>query len=194
MSRQEIKNREGGTMYTIEENESLNDGVARIVALRFSLRGADLRGADLRYENLSGARLRNADLSGANLTRTLIRDADLSGADLRGADLGDADGIPIIPDIHRRVYEAASAPGALDMSTWHTCGTTHCRAGWVIALAGDAGRAMEWCLGTATAAALIYQQSDPQLERVPDFYADDATALADMKRLAELEATHGDTK
>jgi hypothetical protein len=47
---------------------------------------------------------------------------------------------------------------------------------------------MEWCLGTPAAAALIYQVSDPTLERVPDFYCDNETALADMKRLAELEA------
>ena len=29
--------------------------------------------------------------------------------------------------------------GKLDMSTWHRCGTTHCRAGWAITLAGAAG-------------------------------------------------------
>ena len=42
------------------------------------------------------------------------------------------------------------------------------------------------CLATA-AAALIYAKSDPQMERVPDFYASNETALADMKRLADAE-------
>jgi hypothetical protein len=74
------------------------------------------------------------------------------------------------------------------MGTWHKCETTHCRAGWVITLAGDAGKAMEFCMGTPAAAALIYLASDPTLERIPDFYASNEAALADMKHLAEQEA------
>ena len=137
---------------------------------------ADLSGADLRGADLRGAVLRGADLSDADLS-----DADLRGAVLRGA------ACPItIPDIHKAVYTAASKPGALAMESWHhACGTAHCRAGWVVTLAGDGGRALEWALGTPAAAALIYQASDPKLERVPDFYCSNDDALADMKRLAE---------
>ena len=135
------------------------------------LRGADLRGADLR-----GADLSDADLSGADLSDAYLSDAYLRGADLRG--------VPFIENIHQRIYEAVSKPGALDMGSWHTCETTHCRAGWVVTLAGEAGAAMEYCLGTPAAAALIYVKSDPKLEKIPDFYADNETALADMKRLA----------
>ena len=83
---------------------------------------------------------------------------------------------------------AASAPGALDMSDWHTCRTTHCRAGWVVTLAGDEGRRLEDEIGTAAAAAAIYWASDPSLERIPDFYCDNAAAYADMTRLAERQA------
>ena len=75
------------------------------------------------------------------------------------------------------------------MSEWHSCGTTHCRAGWVISLAGEGGRALEWAMGTPTAAAIIYMASDPTLEKIPDFYANNETALADMKRLAEQQET-----
>ena len=90
-----------------------------------------------------------------------------------------------IPDIHKAVYDAASKPGALRMEAWHhECGTAHCRAGWVVTLAGDGGKALEWMMGTAAAAALIYQASDPELERVPDFYCSNDEALADMARLA----------
>jgi len=31
----------------------------------------------------------------------------------------------------------AIVPGCLDMSTWHTCETTHCLAGWAQVIAGD---------------------------------------------------------
>ncbi len=173
----------------------LSDAVLSRADLRGAdLSRADLRGANLRGADLRGADLRGADLRGANLSRADLSDAVLSRADLRGADLsganlsGGLDGVPFIKDIHQAVYAAASQPNGLDMSTWHTCDTTHCRAGWVVTLAGDAGKAMEWCLGTPAAAAFIYLKSDPNIGRIPDFYASSENALDDMKRLAEQEA------
>jgi hypothetical protein len=74
------------------------------------------------------------------------------------------------------------------MDGWHKCGTTHCRAGWVVELAGEAGRALEARVGTAAAAALIYLASDPLIESFPDFYCDETQALADIKAMAEAEA------
>jgi len=59
----------------------------------------------------------------------------------------------------------------------------------VITLAGDAGRALEWAMGTSAAAAVIYMASDPTLEKIPDFYCDNETALADMARLAGVLTT-----
>jgi pentapeptide repeat protein len=156
------------------------------------LRGAVLRGADLRDAVLRDAVLRGADLRGAVLRGADLRGADLRGAVLRGADLRGAvlRGAPVIPNIHQTIYAAASRPGALDMSTWHKCETTHCRAGWAVATAGDAGFDLEKRLGsTAAAALLIYLASDPSLDRFPNFYAGNAETLADMKRLAELEAS-----
>ena len=158
------------------------------------LSDADLRGADLRGANLGGADLSDADLGGANLGGANLGGANLRGADLGGANLGGADfrsanlgGLPVkIKDIHKTIYAAASKDGALDMDSWH-CGTTHCRAGWVIQLSGEAGKALEWAIGTPTAAALIYMASDPKLEKIPDFYATNEEALEDMKRLAECE-------
>jgi uncharacterized protein YjbI with pentapeptide repeats len=149
-----------------------------------NLRGADLNGADLREAGLSGADLRGADLREADLSGANLRGADLNGADLRGAHLS---GVPFVKNIHQMIYAAASQEGALNMSTWHSCETTHCRAGWVVTLAGAGGAALERAMGTPAAAAIIYMRSDPKLERVPNFYASNTDALADMKRLAELE-------
>ncbi len=160
---------------------------------RANLRGADLQGVNLRDADLIGADLIDANLRGANLIDANLRGANLRGAYLRGAYLIDSDLIPTIHNIHAVVYAAASAEGALDMGTWHQdgnfCGTTHCRAGWVTHLAGEAGRVMDALMGTSAAAALIYAKSDPALERTPDFYSSNEYALADMKRLAEAEAT-----
>ncbi len=70
------------------------------------------------------------------------------------------------------------------MSQPHACGTTHCRAGWVVHLAGEAGYALErrhgWCL----AAQLIYRASGYEISSVR-FYDTNEAALADMKRLAD---------
>jgi hypothetical protein len=176
----EVRNRWTGNVQFTAEFETTPLMTPRVklgLAVQWGYRsGAVLSDADLRDADLSGADLRDADL----------RDADLSGADLRGAVLRD---FPVkIPNIHQAVFAAASAPQALDMATWHKCETAHCRAGWVTTLAGDGGKALEWMMGPAAAAALIYAASDPTLEKVPNFYATNEEALADMKRLAEQEA------
>lgn len=147
-----------------------------------SLRRADLRDADLLGANLTGAILRRADLSGADLTDTNLSGVDLSGADLRGAK-----GLPtkaIVPDIDAAILAAIEADGcALEMSEWHTCETAHCRAGWAIHLAGRPGAALEARFGANVAGALIYAASRPDMP-VPDWFVDDAEALADLRRCA----------
>jgi hypothetical protein len=64
------------------------------------------------------------------------------------------------------------------MASWHACATTHCRAGWAITLAGEAGAKLEAHVGPSAAGALIYQASAGY---VPNFYATDAEALADIR-------------
>ena len=61
------------------------------------------------------------------------------------------------------------------------------RAGWVIHVAGQPGLDLEAKIGTPAAAMAIYLASDPErwaVEKLPDFYCDNETALADMKRMA----------
>ena len=74
------------------------------------------------------------------------------------------------------------------MGNWHSCDTTHCRAGWAVHLAGEAGRALEAFHDTPLAAYLIYKASSPVKVSFPRFYENNDTALADMKRCAEEEA------
>jgi hypothetical protein len=169
------------------------------------LRGVDLRGADLGDADLRGADLRDAylggaDLGGADLRGVDLRDAYMGGVDLGGVDLGGADlrdaymggvdlgGVDLlkikIKNIDAAILAAIEAPGnELRMSSWHTCGTTHCRAGWAIHLAGDAGYKLEKVVGSSAAGALIYAASRPD-KPVPDFLASDADALADLRACA----------
>mgnify|MGYP001581021079 CR=1 FL=1 len=150
---------------TLEDTDSLREAVIRLVGKGVDLRGSDLRGSDLR----------GSDLSGSNL----------SGSNLRGSNLRD---VPIVPQLHTRILEAIEAGGTLDMGVWHTCETTHCRGGWSIHLAGQAGYDLERRAGIAVAAALIHIASCPQLGgKVPNFCDTNKDAMADIKRLAAIE-------
>jgi len=74
------------------------------------------------------------------------------------------------------------------MDSWHTCDTTHCRAGWVTVLAGAAGKKLEQATTTAFAAMQIYKASSPIRVSPVRFYEDNKTALADIQRCAEEES------
>lgn len=76
--------------------------------------------------------------------------------------------IPVVKDLDAQILsKVVKDPGVLDMALWH-CGTTHCRAGWAVTLAGKAGKCLEKLVGTADAAALIYAKSCPG-EPIPNF-------------------------
>jgi hypothetical protein len=97
--------------------------------------------------------------------------------------------VPVIAGIHQKVFEAASKEGALDMGKVHTCNTTHCRAGWAVHLAGADGYELERFYGWTLAAQLIFKTANPELSvSPPRFFETNEQALADMKRMAELEA------
>ncbi|MEO6326238.1 MAG: hypothetical protein ABIT01_13325, partial [Thermoanaerobaculia bacterium] len=135
----------------------------------------------------------------------------LTGAVLTGAVLTEH---VFIPNIDARILAAVEAenarlatipnlagdPTSFDMSTWHDgiytlndaglkttqCGTTHCRAGWAVTLAGEAGKKLEERVGTGTAGAIIYAVSRPG-KPVPDFYGGTADALADINACAAAD-------
>lgn len=106
--------------------------------------------------------------------------------------------IPVIENIHQKVFEATKLPNALAMDNWHKddsvneegayCGTTHCRAGWVVTLAGKEGRDLELMTDTLFAAMQIYKKSAPTLEVSPNrFFDSNDDAMKDMERCAEEE-------
>ena len=96
--------------------------------------------------------------------------------------------IPVIENIHQKVLQAATAtPESLNMADWHTCETTHCRAGWVVFLAGEAGRKLEEITDTCFAAQMIYKKSSDIHVGVNMFFVDNETSINDMKRCAQEE-------
>ena len=96
----------------------------------------------------------------------------------------------MIAKIHESVFAAASQPGALKMSDWHTCETTHCRAGWVVTLAGEKGKALEKATSTLFAAMQIYHASCPEIPVSPvRFFESNEIAMKDLERCANEEKT-----
>ena len=120
---------------------------------------------------------RRADLTDADLTRADLTRANLTGADLTGANLPT---IVKVENIDARILAAVESGGTLKMDSWHTCETTHCRAGWAITLAGDGGRVLEDIYGSAVAGALIYAASRPS-KPIPNFYQNTASAMASIR-------------
>ena len=177
-----------------------------------NLSGADLSGANLSDANLSGANLSGANLSGANLSGadlSGVRGAP-AGIDttpwsperraewLRERATRQAErneeaarayrerwpDVPVVENLDVRIAETVSGgAGALNMGDWHTCDTTHCRAGWAIHHAGRAGYDLEAQIGPAAAGARIYRAS---VGYVPDFYASTDDALADIHSRADI--------
>lgn len=113
---------------------------------------ANLTGADLTRADLTGASLTGVNLTSANLTRANLTRANLAGADLTGADLTGAKGVATAEESDALLAQIAdivlARPERLEMNCWHgpawdwthtpqeahTCGTTHCLAGWAQAL------------------------------------------------------------
>ena len=100
----------------------------------------------------------------------------------------------MIPAIDAKILAAVTArPGSLDMAHWHgaddagpSCETTHCRAGWAVHLAGEAGYALERRFDAAYAGRIIYLASAGYC---PDFYTDNKSAMEDIK--ARAAEQHG---
>ena len=147
--------------------------------LRYSVRAWNAAQVGEWTANLRGADLRGADLRGANLSEANPRGADLSGA-YWGVP------IPTVPHLDAAILDAIGEdPTRLNMRNWHTCETTHCRAGWAVTLAGDAGRALEAKTSPYLAGRLIYEASRPGVP-CPNFFASDDDALADITRCASV--------
>ena len=80
------------------------------------------------------------------------------------------------------------------MSDWHSCDTRHCRAGWVVTLAGEEGKKLEDATSTLFAAMQIYKASSSIRVSPTRFYEENETAMEDIKRCAEDESALGGAK
>ena len=103
--------------------------------------------------------------------------ANLSGADLSWANL--PFNIETDATLKQKILEKVEAEGcSLEMSDWHTCGTTHCLAGWAVVLSGEAGKELEAKSTTYLAGRLLLGLDAKQADI---FYTDDDAAMEWLK-------------
>jgi hypothetical protein len=177
-----------------------------------NLAGADLTGANLTDAYLARANLTGANLTDAYLARANLTGANLTDARHKPASLADHQDpsqpyerpqgaltrqehaaryrerhpdVPVVEHLDARILAAVDSGGSLEMSRWHVCETTHCRAGWAVHLAGEAGYALERKLGAECAGRAIYRASTG---RAPYFFASTEEALEDLRRCAAEDA------
>ena len=169
-----------------------------------NLAGAYLAGANLAGANLAGAYLAGANLAGANLagarnlpaateatspTEPYQRDtrpaAERNAA--RAARFRERNPtVPVVEALDAKILAAVeNGAGGLEMGAWHTCETTHCRAGWAVHLAGEPGYALEREYGPQAAGRMIYLAS---VGRAPHFFASNERAMADLRAQAAMQA------
>ncbi|HXJ49292.1 MAG TPA: pentapeptide repeat-containing protein [Candidatus Acidoferrum sp.] len=166
---------------------------------------ANLADANLTRANLSGADLTDANLADADLTRAknvpmMPAEASAPGRQPQTHEEWRANRpknaaeraqryrerhpeVPVVENLDAKILSVIEGgDGRLEMGSWHTCETTHCRAGWAIHLAGKPGYELEQKYGDpAIAGRMIYRASTG---RGPHFYATNASALEDIKRCA----------
>jgi hypothetical protein len=118
----------------------------------------------------------------------LARNLDLARATLK---IAGSDRIKPLKSLNRGMLAAIESHGcALNMGAWHGdrdgnhCDTTHCRAGWAIAL-HPLGLELEAAFGSQLAGSVIYLASTGS---VPNFFADTETAMQDIRECAAREA------
>ncbi len=131
---------------TINGNLDMKDAT---IESSLDMNGASIRG----YLDMSGASISGyLDMSGASIegdvymNRASIEDEiymnratingslDMSEATIYGIRITEP--TPEEAALIELIKAEISKPGALDMSRWHTCDTTHCLAGWAQVLSG----------------------------------------------------------
>ena len=195
----EVKNRFTGEVRFTAEIDCAEDAPVSIklgLAVKWAVKtDANLAGADLADAYLAGAYLADArnlpsGIDQADPPEPYVRKPSAEVYAERAARFRERNpDVPVIPDIDARILALVEAnPSALDMGSWHSCETTHCRAGWAVHLAGEAGYALEKQYGPERAGRMIYLASTG---RVPHFYATNERALEDIRECAASQAnTH----
>lgn len=195
-------------LFRAEEATTVKEALRAANLAGANLADANLAGANLARADLAGANLARANLADAYLADAKNVAAGVERKDppepykratttvevlARRRERAKAyrerhPDVPVVENLDARILDAIAGGGVLDMSQWHgdggdggACGTTHCRAGWAIHLAGAAGAELERRVDSEAAGRMIYLASTG---RAPYFFGSNERALEDVTRCA----------
>ena len=94
--------------------------------------------------------------------------------------------VPILKNPYTSILAAIQRGGKIEMSTWHSCETTHCLGGWTVTLAPGGIEFEKRLNNTAIAAEEILRASRPDAP-LPYFYASNEAAMAFIEARAAEE-------
>jgi hypothetical protein len=198
----EIKHRYTDAVLYSGQGESLREVVIAAISAGANLADAYLADAYLAGANLAGANLARANLAGAYLAgarnipeipevadpatpyKRAVTDEEREQRRLDRMAMFRARNpdVPVIDKLDAKILAAVTKGGGqLNMGSWHSCETMHCRAGWAIHLAGKDGYALEQRYGSHHAGRMLYIAATG---RVPHFFAPNDVALEDIRRCA----------
>lgn len=120
--------------------------------------------------------------------------------DIRMACILNGPDVPVVENLNTKTLALIEGnPASFTMAHWHgfvdpwdpecdvRCGTSHCRAGWAIALAGKLGEELEYAFGPLTAGMLIFAKSCPRETKLPDFFCTEEDAIQQIREAAARE-------
>lgn len=89
-----------------------------------------------------------------------------------------AERVPYIENLDAKILNDINNHGYhLEMGSWHTCETTHCRAGFAEVYGGDQAKELVKYFGHWLTGGMIYWRSSGY---IPDFYASNEDAMRDI--------------
>ena len=96
-----------------------------------------------------------------------------------------------VEGIHTAVNKAVNED-TLNMTNWHSkCGTTHCRSGWAITLAGVEAKRLEALTNSMFAGMVVFALSSDITLNPQRFYDSKQNALQHIEACADQEQKEG---
>lgn len=161
---------------TREEWRGITNAITTAITNAYALTNANVLTSAYAYALTSANVLASAYAYALTNASASANAYDIATVDYIISLLGDD--LVAYPNIDKLVLNAIKKEGnSLNMSSWHSCETTHCRAGWEVVIT-EQGRELEKYFGTCMAATIIHKKSTG---KTVDYYATKDEVMLDLR-------------
>ena len=146
--------------------------------------GCDLRRVSFSSVPMDKVSFKDCNLEGANFQDALLFGCSFGGSRMRGTKFSIS--VPKIDNIHQTLADLVGTNwSSLHNGNWKKAiKTGYSLTDFIFMITGEAGKLLKAYLGPDAAAALIYQASDPGLERIPSSFELSPSAIEDIQKRA----------